>query len=157
MFIARDRSEDDGNRVLHSTGLKINALMMENRQQRKFKPIGCDCDVDVVRFTRYRNPVWPVVSMRHMLQTFLESVIILVPMETDNDMLSVGYTLKWVIHRSHDTNLKTIIYVHSDPLGLLYLPRTKEIEGLVRIFEVLELPKRGDEASFEVTTLTGSL
>ncbi|GBM85334.1 hypothetical protein AVEN_58041-1 [Araneus ventricosus] len=34
--------------------------------------------------------------------------------------------------------------------------RTKEIEGLVHTIKVLELPKRGEETSFDVTTLTGS-
>ncbi|GBO43694.1 hypothetical protein AVEN_173406-1, partial [Araneus ventricosus] len=35
--------------------------------------------------------------------------------------------------------------------------RTSEIEGLVHTFEVLETPTRGDETSFVVTMLTGSL
>ncbi|GBM03432.1 hypothetical protein AVEN_265472-1 [Araneus ventricosus] len=63
----------------------MHTMVTENRQQRKFKPIGCDFDGNVVRLPPYRNPVWPVVSMRHVLQTFLLSGIALVHTKTDHD------------------------------------------------------------------------
>ncbi|GBL93100.1 hypothetical protein AVEN_216454-1 [Araneus ventricosus] len=54
-FVARDRSDKmtDG---LYSTGLKMHTMVTENRQQRKFKPIGCDFNGDIVRLPEYRNP-----------------------------------------------------------------------------------------------------
>ncbi|GBM42608.1 hypothetical protein AVEN_148938-1 [Araneus ventricosus] len=68
-------------------------MVTENRQQRKLKPIGCDFDGDVVCLPRYRNPVRSVVSMRHVLQTFLASGIALVPTETDHAVLVI-YSLR---------------------------------------------------------------
>ncbi|GBM64878.1 hypothetical protein AVEN_20442-1, partial [Araneus ventricosus] len=39
-----------------------HTMVTEYRLQRKFKPIGCDFDGDVVRLPRYKNPVRPVFS-----------------------------------------------------------------------------------------------
>ncbi|GBN92523.1 hypothetical protein AVEN_135826-1 [Araneus ventricosus] len=43
------------------------------------------------------------------------------------------------------------------PCAIVDTSRTKEINGMVHTFEVLELLKRGEETTFDVTTPTGSI
>ncbi|GBN12466.1 hypothetical protein AVEN_66492-1 [Araneus ventricosus] len=84
----------------------MHTMATESRRQRKFKPIGCDFDGDVVRQERRgvvphdRNPVCPVVSMRRVLQTFLVSVITLVTTKTVHDSCPCDICFRWVIHRA---------------------------------------------------------
>ncbi|GBM31298.1 hypothetical protein AVEN_91294-1 [Araneus ventricosus] len=66
--------------------------------------------------------------------------------------------------------LEAMRFPHNPPTGLITIKhhgnvwtakhsylRTREIQGLVHTFEVLVTPQRGDETSFDVTKLTGSL
>ncbi|GBO17498.1 hypothetical protein AVEN_151254-1 [Araneus ventricosus] len=65
-------------------GLKMHTMVTGNCQQRKFKPIGCDFDGDVVR--QRIHPRFPSSCLTgHVLQTFLVSGIAFVLTITEHD------------------------------------------------------------------------
>ncbi|GBN63429.1 hypothetical protein AVEN_64189-1 [Araneus ventricosus] len=96
----------------YSTSLKMPTVLTKNRQQRKFKPIGCDFDGDVVRLPRYRNPVWTVISMRHVLQTFLLSGIVLTLKMTARDSSMCDSSFSVAAPRQWTSTLYTLSFAY---------------------------------------------